>query len=221
MNDKERIIRIMNEENMNASQFSESIGIQRAAISHILAGRNNPSLDVIKKILKRFPTISPDWLLSGEGPTRRLPQDPGSSNHTDTVTTTRTTVGLNAGIDSISGPNLAQGSNTGIKYSSAAGPAAEKYDLFSSPPPSTLNLKTNTAPVQKNTPYPPPDIRTEIHFTDDKLQGEDVNNTANEMKGIVKETIIYKERPNKTIEKLLIFYSDNTFETFIPEKRDE
>ena len=37
-------------------------------------------------------------------------------------------------------------------------------------------------------------------------------------KNVVKEVVIYKERDIKTIDKLLIFYSDNTFETFIPEK---
>ena len=68
---KDRIIQIMNAERMNASQFAEAIGIQRAAMSHILAERNQPSLDVVKRILRRFKNIHPDWLLYGEGSMQR------------------------------------------------------------------------------------------------------------------------------------------------------
>jgi transcriptional regulator with XRE-family HTH domain len=199
MNDKERIIRIMNEENMNAAQFSESIGIQRAAISHILAGRNNPSLDVIKKILNRFSTISPDWLLSGEGPMRRNIQNSDNSTHRAVVAGTGTTTDY----DLFSQPDSRQVSK----------PETRPTETSSTP------QRTNTASIQKKSPHPA-DIRTKIHSMDEKQQGEEVNDTINEPKEIIKEAVIYKERPHKTIEKLLIFYTDNTFETFIPEKRD-
>lgn len=220
MNEKERIIRIMNEENMNASQFSESIGIQRAAISHIIAGRNNPSLDVIKKILKKFSTINPDWLLYGEGPMRRNVQNDGNNSHI-AATSRQDPDRISESV-----------SDNSAKYKNSSAAMSEKYDLFSQPPASrqssvpetrpagnkvTTDRKTNTTIPVQNSIYPT-DIRTEIHFTDEKIQGEEVNCTANQAKEIVKETIIYKERPNKTIEKLLIFYSDKTFETFIPEK---
>ena len=71
MNEKDRIMLIMNQKQLLPSQFAEIIGIQRAAMSHITSGRNNPSLDVLKKILERFPHISPDWLLFGTGPMNR------------------------------------------------------------------------------------------------------------------------------------------------------
>lgn len=51
--------------NLTPSRFADEIGIQRSAISHILSGRNKPSLDVVQKILLRFPDVSADWLLSG------------------------------------------------------------------------------------------------------------------------------------------------------------
>lgn len=200
MNDKERIIRIMNEENMNASQFSESIGIQRAAISHILAGRNNPSLDVIRKILKRFSTVNPDWLLSGEGPMRRNVQSLENSSYTNTDITDLSMSSEQYGL--FSQADFRQVSKTETRPAGSSVPTQ----------------RANAVPVQT---LPPADIRTEIHFTDEKSKGEEVNDTVNEAKEIIKETIIYKERPNKTIEKLLIFYSDNTFETFIPEKKEK
>jgi transcriptional regulator with XRE-family HTH domain len=55
----------MEEEGINASQLAEKLGIQRSTLSHILAGRNNPSLDVVYKILDAFPDISAEWLLKG------------------------------------------------------------------------------------------------------------------------------------------------------------
>ena len=64
-------MQVMTQKGFTASQFAEAIGIQRAAMSHITSGRNNPSLDVMKKILERFPDISPDWLLMEKGPMKR------------------------------------------------------------------------------------------------------------------------------------------------------
>ncbi|PID94957.1 MAG: hypothetical protein CSA95_01815 [Bacteroidetes bacterium] len=60
-----RIRKIMQENEVNASQLSEMIGIQRSTLSHILSGRNMPSLDVVIKLLKAFPEISAEWLLLG------------------------------------------------------------------------------------------------------------------------------------------------------------
>jgi len=64
---KDRIIQIMNHERLTSSRFADTIGIQRAAMSHIILGRNNPSIDVYKKIIETFTYIDPDWLLSGTG----------------------------------------------------------------------------------------------------------------------------------------------------------
>lgn len=52
---------------MSASQFADLIGVQRSSISHVLSGRNKPSLDFITKIIATFPEINTDWLLTGNG----------------------------------------------------------------------------------------------------------------------------------------------------------
>jgi plasmid maintenance system antidote protein VapI len=52
--------------NLTASAFADEIGAQRSSISHILSGRNKPSLDIVVKILTRFPNVSSDWLLLGK-----------------------------------------------------------------------------------------------------------------------------------------------------------
>ena len=64
---KERIAQIIQKEDMTAAQFAEKIGISPSSLSHILSGRNNPSLEVVMKIHKACDYISLDWLLYGEG----------------------------------------------------------------------------------------------------------------------------------------------------------
>jgi len=61
----ERILAILKNKNMSPSQFADEIGIQRSGMSHLISGRNKPSLEFILKILKRFPDIDPTWLLLG------------------------------------------------------------------------------------------------------------------------------------------------------------
>ena len=63
----ERIQLILKTKNISASKFADEIGVQRSSISHIISGRNNPSLDFIQKILKRFPDINSTWILTGKG----------------------------------------------------------------------------------------------------------------------------------------------------------
>lgn len=63
----ERVQLILKTKNISASKFADEIGVQRSSISHIISGRNNPSLDFIQKILTRFPDINSNWLIFGKG----------------------------------------------------------------------------------------------------------------------------------------------------------
>jgi transcriptional regulator with XRE-family HTH domain len=54
-------------ENKTSAQLAEEIGVQPSGISHILSGRNNPSLDFVLKMLEKYPFISTDWFLFGKG----------------------------------------------------------------------------------------------------------------------------------------------------------
>ncbi len=65
---KERIKTIIQTEGMTPSSFADAIHVSRASINHILNGRNNPSLEVVTKILTTFDNIHSDWLLYGKEP---------------------------------------------------------------------------------------------------------------------------------------------------------
>jgi transcriptional regulator with XRE-family HTH domain len=63
MNLSNKIELLIKRKQMSASQFADVLGIPRSSISHILSGRNKPSLDVVQKILTAFPEISAEDLL--------------------------------------------------------------------------------------------------------------------------------------------------------------
>ena len=142
-----RITQIMEREGLTPSKFAEAIGIQRSAMSHILNGRNNVSLDVLIKILDRFTYVDSDWLLFGKGEMVR--------DHMSTQ------------------PDLF--SNTAIHPS--GGQAALEY-------------------------------RKEMR----------VDTPVNTVKPPVVEQIIQQETTTRKVSKIMVFYSDNTFDTFVSEK---
>ena len=147
-NMKERIIKIMECERMGQAQFASAIGIQRAAMSHIISGRNNPSLDVMTKILHRYPQINPDWLLLGKGEMLR---------------------------DST--------------------PAMEPAD----------NIAKNPPQIQVV-----PEGHQELPF----------HESRKELENSEKTWAVSVEKSSKTVSKIMVFYSDNTYDTFVPEKQE-
>lgn len=66
MSIQNRIKLVIKMHNLTASAFADKIGVQRSSVSHILTGRNNPSLDFIEKTLINFPRVNADWLIMGK-----------------------------------------------------------------------------------------------------------------------------------------------------------
>lgn len=52
---------------LKSSSFADKIGVNRATISHILSGRNKPSIDFLHKLISSFPDLNLNWIVSGEG----------------------------------------------------------------------------------------------------------------------------------------------------------
>lgn len=52
---------------LSASAFADKVGVQRSSLSHLLSGRNKPSLDFILKITQKFPEVDLYWILNGKG----------------------------------------------------------------------------------------------------------------------------------------------------------
>jgi transcriptional regulator with XRE-family HTH domain len=64
----ERIRTLLETRQLTPTQFADAIGVARPIVSHILSGRNKPSLEVVQRILAAMPDLSMPWLLNGTGP---------------------------------------------------------------------------------------------------------------------------------------------------------
>lgn len=64
----ERIRTLLESRQLTPTQFADLIGVARPIISHVLSGRNKPSLDVVQRILAALPDLSMAWLLNGTEP---------------------------------------------------------------------------------------------------------------------------------------------------------
>lgn len=67
MDERERLIEIMNSQGVTAKQFSLELGISAGTLSNIIGGRNKPSLELLKSIAAHYPSIQSDWLFLGKG----------------------------------------------------------------------------------------------------------------------------------------------------------
>ena len=64
----ERIRTLLESRQLTPTQFADLIGVARPIVSHILSGRNKPSLEVVQRILVAMPNLAMPWLLNGSGP---------------------------------------------------------------------------------------------------------------------------------------------------------
>lgn len=147
---KERIRQIMENENISPAKFADKLQINRAVISHILNGRNNPSLDVVSKILSEMQYINPEWLINGVGEMYKK--------------------GLS--VDSI----------------------PKETDLFSQDKIKPDNISEKPEYTREN----------------------DVKVPQIPSQNIVSKLIDPVNNTDKKITQIIIYYSDRTFETFIP-----
>ena len=63
----DRIKKWMEFQKLKPSEFADNISVNRATISHILSGRNKPSIDFLQKLLKNYPKLNANWLITGIG----------------------------------------------------------------------------------------------------------------------------------------------------------
>ena len=62
-----RLQQFLTVENISQSQLADTLGVARASISHILAGRNKPGFDFIESMARHYPAVNLEWLVTGKG----------------------------------------------------------------------------------------------------------------------------------------------------------
>ena len=92
----DRLKRVMEFHQLTASLFAEKIAVQRSSISHILSGRNKPSLDFILKITNTFNDVDIYWLLNGKGTFPKIEEVKTSTTPTPSLFNTKQTDNSNS-----------------------------------------------------------------------------------------------------------------------------
>lgn len=159
----DRIRTIIEQKGLNASYFAEQIGSSRSVITHILNGRNNPSWDILKKILDKYDDINTEWLLFGKEPMYKSDR-------------------------SIIKPEK----------------ITLQPSLFDKP--ELKELKTEIKPAEDTSSI---EYRKEI----------EVKSVEKPIKKADIEEVMPIKSESKKISKIMIFYSNNTFETFNPDMK--
>ena len=63
----DRLKKWIKKKELTPSKFADTISVNRATISHILSGRNKPSIDFLEKLLTHYPELNVNWLITGVG----------------------------------------------------------------------------------------------------------------------------------------------------------
>ena len=190
-----RINLILKAKNITARQFAEEIGIQPSGMSHIMSGRNNPSLEFVNKVVRRYPEIDANWLLLGRGEMYMgLTPDPSPKERgMDRVEPTLFSV-----------PEATQGAvETGTVDRETQHAASLQEGEFVSETGHGSSLQAGDLVMES----PHVDVETQ-------QAGGETRHAASLQTG--KRDMAPAESAGRRLVKILMFYDDHTFEEYYP-----
>ncbi|WP_299254698.1 helix-turn-helix transcriptional regulator [uncultured Cytophaga sp.] len=222
----ERVLILMKEFELTASEFADKIDVQRSSMSHLVSGRNKPSLDFIQKILNNFSDINPTWLIMGTGPMKQLdlfdikgdvaPIQPFTSEQYSTRNQSTT-------IDSIEELNqkpitaeipaiiIPQRVNTVLKETPIVTDSIADDPLKVPYKQSNVQVpESEISPIAKKVATIDTEKIPAAHM-EQSMEQEKIEKSSDTTKKQEKSA-----QNDKKVLKIVFFYSDNTFETFNP-----
>lgn len=213
----DRINLILKVKNLTARQFAEEIGIQPSGMSHILSGRNNPSLDFVMKVIRRFPEIDINWLMFGKGEMYDSSHRYMGNSATQMAPVAHSTVeeperpansiASDVSADYAEPPRV----NTAAANVQEVASGYGEPDLFSGlsvpvqPAAPQRTTASSPQPVQPPEPVSEPEIRQVAENRADLAEQDSDSKETNLMK-------------KKKIVKVVILYDDYSFSEYYPEK---
>jgi len=190
----ERIREILKVRQLTPTQFADMIGIARPIVSHILSGRNKPSLEVVQKIIAAFPDLSLPWLLSGSGTMAATPPVAPPAAPTRSTST-------EASIDPEAAEPMKRARVATPRPANEAGPAT--YDA------APITAAAESQPAAPGiSPVVAPAVVPASLKPDAMTPAAEA--TALSMAAALGE-------PGKAIRRIVIFYHDGTFAAYQPE----
>lgn len=196
----QRLLQFLKVENITQSQFADTIGVARASVSHILAGRNKPGFDFLESMARHYPALNISWLITGKGKMYSAPQ----------------------GI-----PDLFPKTESNTLFPALQEDSNEIYE----DPDSSLNESLAINQIPEDSPAGQPSIYETARNEGNSPAGRTepaarsvtagvpgkttaVGNTRRTALGKTSDTT----KNEKLISKIVVFYSDNTFEEFASSK---
>lgn len=221
-----RLQQFLELENITPARLADTLGVQRSGLSHILSGRNKPGFEFITKLLTKFPHINSDWLLLGKGkPYKEMITGQGG--------TAPLLSSQNSG-NSVYGKNGISGSSNfagnGIKYDSILYDNVQHNDI---PYNGIQNSVVQSNNVQYNdvqgvefpssedfgTNYPESaNLQSTVNstYSTDNLNNTPKNSLSEPSENRVNVQNKVDGGKKKRIKRVIIFYSDGSFEELFP-----
>lgn len=206
----DRINRIIEKKQMSTTQFADYINIQRPTMSHIISGRNNPSLDIVMKILTAFPDINSEWLMFGSGKMYKedsLIQENNIKEFSEKLVFPDTKLASDV-IDLFSSEEStdkfqeeeAENRVPNEAKSDYQEPIQEKHEERQDVLPNINEIRDEDAPLY---------IKTNTAILDRQDNSPNIN--------VRRDSENQVEKGGKQIRKIVFFYADKTFSEYYPE----
>lgn len=209
----DRINLLLKAKNITARQFAEEIGIQPSGISHILSGRNNPSLDFVLKVMKRWPEINISWLMFGKGEMYVSPSEILQTTVQPQAINQETAESQPVEYDLFSQPALAaeaqvpQNDNNSVLKEKMQQPG--KQDISSNDMNKPLPYIPTDNPAEKQSV-----VTKEVVKNNEPPKADEISTKDPDKVDVpVQVNVMTKKR----IEKIVVLYDDHSFAEYFPE----
>lgn len=202
----ERINLLLKAKNITARQFAEEIGIQPSGMSHILSGRNNPSLDFVMKVVRRWPEVNINWLMFGKGemfagvPLGVVPESSTVAKEVDSQSSDEFDLFSQP---SVSESPIEQKSSDNIVDVNESKPKVRVSEASALP-----NVETAPAPIAETPVAPKTQLNENRIFDTPSNPGLVQPNLAD---------IAISTPKQKRIAKIVVLYDDHSFCEYFPE----
>ena len=209
----DRINLLLKAKNITARQFAEEIGIQPSGISHILSGRNNPSLDFVLKVMKRWPEINISWLMFGKGEMYVSPVEMQHTSVQQQAIDQETTESQPVEYNLFSQPALAaeeqvpQNDNNSVLKEKMQ--QSGKQEVSSSDKNMPLPHIPTDNPAEKQSVVTPKVVKNNEPPKADEISSK----SPSKVDVPVQVNVMTKKR----IEKIVVLYDDHSFAEYFPE----
>ncbi len=209
----DRINLLLKAKNITARQFAEEIGIQPSGISHILSGRNNPSLDFVLKVMKRWPEINISWLMFGKGEMYVSPSEILQTTVQPQAINQETTESQPVEYDLFSQPSLTAEEQASQNDNNSV--LKDKMQQSGKQEVSSSDMNTPLPHIPTNNPAEKQSVVTKGVVKNNEPPKADEISTKDPDK--VDVPVQVNVMTKKRIEKIVVLYDDHSFAEYFPE----